>query len=232
LDHAGAAGWWAQQGATVYVHEVGAPHLVNPERLLASAGRIYGDMMDRLWGEMLPAPEERVSGLKDGDTVEAGGLEFTALDTPGHAGHHITYRLDDVAFTGDVGGIRLPGETFVAMPTPPPEFRLETWCATVDRLRGEQFARLYPTHFGVADGPAEHWDQVEQVLTDTAQMIGDRTSAGAERSEIVREYTSFHRERAKAHGVSERVLARYECVNPSGMSVDGVMRYWAKKRSA
>jgi glyoxylase-like metal-dependent hydrolase (beta-lactamase superfamily II) len=232
LDHAGASGWWARRGSRVYVHHVGAPHLIAPERLMASAGRIYGDMMDRLWGEMVPAPENRVIAISDGDIVRAGGLEFVALDTPGHAGHHHAYRLGNVVFTGDVAGIRLPAESYVAMPTPPPEFHLETWCASVDRLAGEGFARLYPTHFGAIEDPASHWDEVKAILTESSEMVRRLSDDGAERESIVREYMAKNRERCSAHGVSESALARYECVNPSGMSVDGILRYWRKRRDA
>ncbi len=109
LDHAGAAGWWAQQGAQIYVHHLGGPHLVDPRRLIQSATRIYGEMMDTLWGEIVPAPADRVTTLYDGDTVSAGGLIFTALDTPGHANHHHSYLLETpdgrIAFTGDAAGV-------------------------------------------------------------------------------------------------------------------------------
>src|SRR5512143_2025441 len=106
LDHAGSAGWWARQGARIHVHPVGAPHLLDPEKLLASAQRIYGDQMDRLWGEFLPVPDDRLVIIQDGDEVEIDGLCFKALDTPGHANHHYAYLFGDVCFTGDIGGIR------------------------------------------------------------------------------------------------------------------------------
>ncbi len=134
LDHAGAAGWWAQQGAQVYVHHVGAKHLIYPTKLLASAQRIYGDQLDSLWGETLPAPETQVTALYDGDQVEVGGLSITALDTPGHASHHHVYQLEDIAFTGDAAGIQIPGPYFVDLPAPPPEFNLELWQHTIERL--------------------------------------------------------------------------------------------------
>jgi glyoxylase-like metal-dependent hydrolase (beta-lactamase superfamily II) len=122
LDHAGAAGWWAQRGAHVYVHEVGAPHLIDPTKLLASAGRIYGDRMDSLWGETLPAPAERVVAVEDGAVIEAAGLRIGAISTPGHAWHHHVFRLDDVAFVGDAAGIRIGDRTWIDIPAPPPEF--------------------------------------------------------------------------------------------------------------
>ena len=148
LDHAGAAGWWAQQGAQIYVHHVGAPHLIDPGKLLASASRIYGDQMDLLWGDVLPAPAERVTPIFDGDTVAVAGLAFTAMETPGHASHHHAYLLGDIVFTGDAAGIHLPELSMVDLPAPPPEFNLELWLSTVDRLREGNFKAIYPTHFG------------------------------------------------------------------------------------
>src|SRR5690606_40448063 len=116
LDHAGAAGWWAQQGARVYVHPMGAPHLVDPARLWASAGRIYGEAMESLWGSVVPAPPEQVRVVRDGQQITAAGVTLTAIDTPGHAGHHHTYRLGDVGFTGDAAGVRVPGSEWVSLP--------------------------------------------------------------------------------------------------------------------
>ena len=109
LDHGGAAGWWSRQGARVHVHPVGAPHLLNPEKLLASAQRIYGDDMGRLWGDFLAVPRDRLIEHADNDTIEIGGLAFTAIETPGHAEHHFAYLCEGTCFTGDIGGVRLNG---------------------------------------------------------------------------------------------------------------------------
>jgi glyoxylase-like metal-dependent hydrolase (beta-lactamase superfamily II) len=228
LDHAGAAGWWARQGARVHVHHVGAPHLVDPERLLRSAGRIYGDMIDRLWGQTQPAPSEQVFEVRDGDVIPAGGLEFTAIETPGHAGHHHVYRLGDVGFSGDAAGIRLPGNSFVALPTPPPEFDLQTWVASADRLANEGFAAVYPTHFGCIDDPGEHFTVVGSLLHETTEFVARRLRDGMGRDTLVRDYMRWNRERAAREGVSASDLMRYECVNPSAMSVDGIVRHLGK----
>ena len=134
LDHAGAAGWWARQGAQIYVHPAGAPHLVDPSKLWRSAGRIYGDQMEILWGHILPAPAEQVTTIADGETIEVAGLSLMALDTPGHAGHHHVYRLEDIAFTGDAAGVRISGSPWVSLPAPPPEFNRELWEKSLDRL--------------------------------------------------------------------------------------------------
>ena len=108
LDHAGAAGRLAQQGAEIYVHPVGAPHMLNPEKLLASAARIYGNRMESLWGEFVPVPEEKLHVVRDDEEIEIGELRFRPVNTPGHAGHHYAYIFEDICFSGDVGGVRIP----------------------------------------------------------------------------------------------------------------------------
>ncbi|MDQ2690623.1 MAG: MBL fold metallo-hydrolase, partial [Chloroflexota bacterium] len=127
LDHAGAAGWLARHGADVYVHPVGAPHLLDPEKLIASATRIYRDRMDALWGEVLPVPKENLHVVQDNQSILAGNLSFLAIDTPGHAEHHYAYLFEDICFTGDVGGVRIPGFQYLRCPMVPPELHLERW---------------------------------------------------------------------------------------------------------
>ena len=149
LDHAGAAGWVARQGAQIYVHPVGAPHMLNPEKLLASAARIYGDKMDSLWGEFLPVPESQLKVPKDAEAIVIGKLEFMPLNTPGHAEHHYAYLFEDICFSGDVGGVRIPGYQYLRVPMPPPELHIERWHESIARLRKEKFAHIAPTHFGI-----------------------------------------------------------------------------------
>jgi glyoxylase-like metal-dependent hydrolase (beta-lactamase superfamily II) len=230
LDHAGAAGWWAGQGARVHVHHIGAPHLIDPSRLLASAQRIYGDQMPTLWGEFLAAPADRVRVLHDGDVIEAGGVRFRAFDTPGHARHHMLLRLEDVAFTGDVAGIRLAGRPHLRLPTPPPEFDLDAWRASLARLRQEQFARLYLTHFGLVEDAARQWDDVEALLAVVTDFVREALAAGADRDAIVARFAEFEEARQAADGIADEASrARYAVIGPAGMSVDGLIRYWTKK---
>lgn len=232
LDHAGAAGWWAQHGAQVYVHHFGAPHLINPDRLLQSATRIYGDKMDALWGEFLPSPAEQVTLVHDGDVLDMAGLQFTAVESPGHARHHHVFRLEDVAFTGDAAGIHLPGMPMIDVPAPPPEFDLEVWEATIDRLLAENFATLYPTHFGAVDNPTEHLTALKGLLRETAVTIKTYLDAGMERDDLVETYNNWNRTRAREAGMSDTAIHQYETSNPWYMSVDGVSRYWRKQAKA
>ena len=164
LDHAGATGTLVRRfpDLRVYVHEIGAPHLIDPERLLRSAARLYGDDMDRLWGEVVPVPEANVTTLRGGETVE--GLRV--LYTPGHASHHVTYFDEGTgdAFVGDVGGVLVPPTSEVWIPTPPPDIDLELWGASIAAVRELGPARLGLTHFGPVDDPAEHLDAAEEEL--------------------------------------------------------------------
>lgn len=229
LDHSGAAGHLAQKGATIYVHHKGAPHIVDPSRLLESAGRIYKGMMDRLWGDTVPAPKDRVRALEDGAKIEIGDHTFTALDTPGHAGHHMTWVYQDTAFTGDVGGVRLQGERFLSLPAPPPEFDLEKWQQSLKRLRGVKPARLCPTHFGCFEDVEEHLDRLEEIMLGSTELVQSLMKRGHDRDRILTEYTRFNRERARQDGVLDQVWEAYEKANPLFMSVDGLMRYWRKR---
>ncbi len=229
LDHAGAAGWWAQQGACVYVHHVGAPHLVDPSRLLSSAQRIYGDMMDPLWGQTSPAPAERVRPLHGGETLELGGLRFTVMDTPGHAWHHLVFRLNGVAFTGDVAGVRLPGQRFLSLPAPPPEFHLERWQETLRRLSDANLERLYLTHFGAVENVPAHLLALSDLIDQAAEFVRIRVVEGVEREALLEQYMTWTHERAAACDLSEQAFHQYETANPTFMSVDGLRRYWRKR---
>ena len=229
LDHAGAAGWWARRGARVYVHHVGARHLIDPSRLLTSAERIYGDAMDRLWGKTLPAPEEQVHPLRDGDTIEVCGLRFIALDTPGHAKHHVVYQLGDVAFTGDVGAVRLQQSQFISLPAPPPEYDREVWQTTLMRLRGIDLTTIYPTHYGPVSDVDLHFQALSELIDQATEFVHVRMQAGMGRDALAKEYLAWARDRAAAHGVSAKESQALDLANPTLMSVDGITRYWRKK---
>ena len=229
FDHAGAAGWWATRGTRVWVHPKGAPHLIDPSRLEASARRIYGDAMDELWGPITPAPAERVSTLEDGQTIEIEGLRVTALDTPGHANHHLVYRIGDVAFTGDLAGIRLPGTEWIDLPAPPPEFDLEKWKASLDRLRGEDLAKIYRTHFGPSEDVAAEIDRTEALLEEIAEYIRGLLAGDLDRDSMIERYADWVRRRGVAAGAGAETLRACEVTNPRDMSVDGIVRYWRKR---
>lgn len=235
LDHAGAAGWWARQGATIYVHPLGAPHLVDPSKLLASARRIYGDQMDYLWGEFLPAPAERVRVVNNGDLLEVANIQIEVVETTGHARHHHTYCINveggagGIAFTGDSAGVCLPGADYLAVPAPPPEFDLEAWETTLDRLAALNLKTIYPTHYGAVDDPAAHFRRYRPLVRESAMFVKARMDEGLNRDQIVARCSAWHEERAEAAGLNAEMRERYNKVFNPEMGVDGIMRYWGKK---
>ena len=230
LDHAGAAGRLSRYGAQIYVHPIGAPHLLNPEKLLASATRIYGDAMDTLWGEFLPVEQDQLHVVEDAQEIVIGNLRFVALSTPGHAEHHHVYLFENICFSGDVGGVRIPGFPYLRVPMPPPELHIEKWRATLNRLRGQKFARIAPTHFGIYDDPEWHLREVEKGLDAAERWLEATMPADPPVDELRAQYTAWMDAQAREEGLSEAVLKSFNLANPLGMSVDGLTRYWRKVR--
>ncbi|HET9587360.1 MAG TPA: MBL fold metallo-hydrolase [Anaerolineales bacterium] len=234
LDHAGAAGWLARQGAEIYVHPVGAPHMINPEKLLASAGRIYGSKMQSLWGEFLPVPEDKLRVPQDGERILIGNLEFVPVNTPGHAEHHYAYLFEDICFSGDVGGVRIPGYPYLRIPMPPPELHLGRWRESIARLKKGKFKRIAPTHFGLYNDAEWHLHEVEKGL-DSAErwlekMMAEDPSPPVEA--LRQSFTDWMEEEAVQMNLSPDVMKAYQLANPPGMSADGLLRYWKKVRTA
>lgn len=232
LDHAGAAGWLARQGAEVFVHPVGAPHMLNPEKLLASATRIYGDKMDTLWGEFLSVPEDRLTVVEDAKEIVIGNLNFLPIDTPGHAYHHYSYLFEDICFTGDVGGVRISSHPYLRLPMPPPELHLEKWRASVNRLQQEKINRIAPTHFGIFDDPEWQLNELEKELDAVSRWLDTVMPADPPIVELRQSFSDWMDEQALASELSETVTNVYEVANPVGMSADGLQRYWRKYRQA
>jgi glyoxylase-like metal-dependent hydrolase (beta-lactamase superfamily II) len=230
LDHAGAAGWWARQGAQIYVHAIGQPHLVDPSRLRESVQRIYGDSMELLWGEIVPAPADCITPVTDNMAIEVAGLTLRAIETPGHAWHHHSYRLGDIAFAGDAAGVCLDNSPWVSLPSPPPEFNLEAWRKTLDRLQDESLAALYLTHFGRVDHVEEHLGRVGDVMEKMSEFVRVRLETGVGRNQLVRECVGHLAESAEAQGLTEEGWRQYESVIPTFMSVDGIIRYWQRRQ--
>lgn len=232
LDHAGAAGALARAGAAVYVHPVGAPHLLNPEKLLASAGRIYGEMMDTLWGEFLPVPPEKLVIAQHEQEIAIGRLRFTPLNTPGHAEHHFAYIHDDLCFSGDVGGVRLPGYRYLRAPMPPPELHLPRWRESLRTLRGAGFRRIAPTHFGIFEDAAWQLDALDAALAETERWLEQVMPADPDVETLRVGFAALMETQARAVGLSAEDMSAFALANPIGMSADGLMRYWKKVRMA
>jgi glyoxylase-like metal-dependent hydrolase (beta-lactamase superfamily II) len=215
LDHAGAAGSLVREhpGLQVHVSEIGAPHLVDPSRLEASARRLYGDAFDKLWGELAPVPKANLHVV--GSTV----LGLMCFPAPGHARHHVCY-LDREAtlFAGDAAGVRIPPHTAVLPPTPPPEFDLEAWLATIDEIEARDPQRLALIHFGVVDDPESHLAELRRRLAEWVDVVG----AGAEEEAFAQ-----HVRRELGDGADD-----YEHAMPFWQSYAGLKRYVERRPAA
>jgi glyoxylase-like metal-dependent hydrolase (beta-lactamase superfamily II) len=234
LDHAGASGHLAGllPNATFYVHELGYPHLADPSKLVTSATRIYGERMDELWGEARPVPEERLVVLGDGEEVGAAGGRLVAHDTPGHAYHHLAYLEPDSGslFAGDVAGIRLPGQSYVRPPTPPPEIDVEAWVRSIENIRKMAPVTLHPTHFGSYEDVERHLSELEQRLQDWLLFVEGRSHEGASREEISEELRTKGDAEMLAEGADPEESERYDLAGNYEMLTAGILRYVEKRR--
>jgi glyoxylase-like metal-dependent hydrolase (beta-lactamase superfamily II) len=233
LDHAGATGTLVHErpDLRVYVHEKGAPHLVDPGKLLASATRLYGDAMDRLWGEVRPVPAGAIEVLRGGERFSAGGREFDVAYTPGHASHHVSYLSDaGVAFVGDTASVRLNPGGFNLPPTPPPDIEVEMWresLAVIGRWNAET---LFITHFGPHAPARAH-------LTETADRL--EWVSGLAKVSLAREGTDEDREAWFADEIRRELRRRtsdadakaYEIAGRFDLNWRGLARYWRTRGS-
>lgn len=230
LDHAGAAGWLANHGAQIFVHERGAPHMLDPSKLLASATRIYQDNMEALWGDFLPVPQSQLTSLIDNSEIQVDSFTFRALDTPGHANHHMAYMLEDICFCGDVGGIRIKsiGPKHLRMPMPPPEFHPPKWRESISRLKKERISIIAPTHFGMFDDVTWHLDALTTELDAAEDWMRKTMPLDLDISKLREEFVAWAMDRSMEIGINASSLDAFEKANPSGMSADGIKRYWEK----
>jgi glyoxylase-like metal-dependent hydrolase (beta-lactamase superfamily II) len=212
LDHAGAAGVLVREhpGLQVHVSAIGAPHLLDPSRLEASARRLYGDEFDTLWGELAPVPEANVLPV---------GTQVVGLDcfpSPGHASHHVCYLGGDgTLYAGDAAGVRILPSRFVLPPTPPPEVDLEAWASTLDAILKRTPERLALIHFGVAEDPPRHLQELRERLERWSERVRD----GASEEE-------FEQLAAADLGPDRESYAQ---AMPFWQSYAGLKRYWEKR---
>jgi glyoxylase-like metal-dependent hydrolase (beta-lactamase superfamily II) len=212
LDHAGAAGVLVREHPDLQVHvsEIGAPHLIDPSRLEASARRLYGDEFDTLWGELTPVPEKNVV------VVDARVIGLECFPSPGHASHHVCYLDGDgTLYAGDAAGVRILPSSFVLPPTPPPEVDLEAWIATLDEIERRSPERLALIHFGVAEDPQRHLGELRERLEDWSARVRD----GATEEQ-------FEELAAADLGADEEA---YQQAMPLWQSYAGLKRYWEKR---
>jgi glyoxylase-like metal-dependent hydrolase (beta-lactamase superfamily II) len=219
LDHAGATGVLCRRfpDLQVYVHENGAPHLIDPSKLLKSAGRLYGDDMWELWGEVAPVPEERIHALSGGETVDG----FRVAYTPGHASHHVCYLHEDSgdAYVGDVAGVRIPPYELTVAPTPPPDIDVEAWLDSLHTVASWNPQSLCLTHFGRVTEVAEHLHRMRSALVDSA----DSARLDGEERFIA------NMEERLGRATDPATVECFEQAAPPNQMYMGLERYWRKK---
>jgi glyoxylase-like metal-dependent hydrolase (beta-lactamase superfamily II) len=219
LDHSGATGVLCRRfpKLEVYVHETGAPHLIDPSKLLQSAGRLHGDDMWELWGEVAPVPEERVHVLKGGETVEG----FKVAYTPGHASHHVCYLHEDSgdAYVGDTAGVRIPPYDHTIAPTPPPDIDVEAWLDSLHTVASWNPQSLCLTHFGRVTDVADHLHRLRCALTaqaDSARLDGEERFIAKIESEL-------------GGATDPATVEVFEQAAPPDQLYQGLERYWRKR---
>ncbi len=221
LDHAGATGVLMRRypHLTGYVHEAGAPHLADPAKLLKSAGRLYGDRMDELWGEVAPADPERLQTLGGGETVEGMRVAYT----PGHASHHVCFLHEESgdAYVGDMAGVRLPGRPYTVAPTPPPDIDVEAWLESVDAIDAWKPDALCLTHFGRYEDVGEQLERVRGSL---------RAEAGMARDLSAEKFAAWSESETRATLDPVTADALLQAAPPDQLGL-GLRRYWDKKAS-
>lgn len=235
FDHAGAAWWLAGHGATIHVHTVGARHLADPERLVASAARIYGARMEAMWGAIEPVPADRINALADGAVIQSAGLRFEVLETLGHARHHHAFILDSpdgrIGFVGDAAGMIGRPSGAVLLPTPPPDLDVDDWHRSIGRLRDARLDRIWLTHFGPVDDPAAVLDQAEDALRSDIDLLGGLLERGEDDPAMREAYRRHLVERLRSAGASDVEVRRRVGDGHLDMNLAGVRRWFERRRA-
>jgi len=232
LDHAGAVGTLVRENPAlrVYVHVKGAPHMIDPGKLLVSATRLYGGDMERLWGEVLPVPERNLVILNGGEQIEEGGRALEVAYTPGHASHHVSYFVKDaaLAFVGDTAGVKVMPDGDVLPPTPPPDVDLPAWSDSLERIEMWHPDTLFLTHFGPAAPVGTHLGALRENLEAASRLA----QASLERDGTDEEREKWFDEecrRALRRRMSESDARIYEVAGRFDLNWRGLARFWRKR---
>ena len=233
LDHAGVTGTLVRENPAieVFVHARGAPHMIDPAKLLASAGRLYGADMDRLWGDFVAVPADRVRVLKGEERIVAGGRDLDVAYTPGHASHHVAYfdASSGVAFVGDTAGIRRTNRDYIMPPTPPPDIDLDAWRVSEDRILSWAPDTLFLTHFGPFHGARMHFQdmfvRLEAWSAIVRRLLADQSLDEEGRQQAFVDEALLDLKRK----VGEPQAEQYSRAGRLDYSWQGLSRYWRKK---
>ena len=231
LDHAGASGTILERvpAVRVYVHDVGAPHMADPAKLLASATRLWGDQMDALWGPFLPVPKSQVTALTGEERLDVAGRTLQVAYTPGHAKHHVSF-LDEqsgMAYVGDTAGIRVAGD-YTFAPTPAPDIDIDAWHRSLDRIEAWQPVSLFLAHFGPITPARAHLARYRPALTAQAELVRDLMKSGRSEEEQIRAFVEQMRT-ATRQALPEPDARATELAAPFDQLWRGLERYWRKK---
>ncbi len=232
LDHAGATGALLRENPrlAVYVHKLGAPHMIDPSKLLASAARLWPNDLERLFGETLPVPAQNLHILEGGETITLGARKIEVVYTPGHASHHVSYfeSLESVAFVGDTTGVRIEGHPYVMPATPPPDIDLRIWDSSFAAILERKPARLFLTHFGFSENPPEHIAQFRDRLHRWAAIAEKIIRTAKSDSAAMESFMATMRGEISEHLPAEEV-EHYVFSAGLNLSFLGLARYLRKR---
>lgn len=235
LDHAGACGALVRENPRlrIYVHSRGAPHMADPCKLLDSARRLYGDTMQRLYGEFLAVPQSNLCILEGGEALSFGSRQLQVVYTPGHGSHHVTYfdALEGVAFVGDTAGIAIEGHPYILPATPPPDINLELWNTSLDAIAALEPKRLFLTHFGFSSHPARHIASYRERLLCWSDLVAKILSEGVEESQASEAFISTIAAEAR-QTLSREEVDHYLFNGALHLSWLGLARYHRKRAAA
>jgi glyoxylase-like metal-dependent hydrolase (beta-lactamase superfamily II) len=235
LDHAGATGALVRENPrlAVYVHKLGAPHMIDPSKLLASAARLWPNDLERLFGETLPVSAQNLHILEGGETITLGARKIEVVNTPGHASHHVSYfeSLESVAFVGDTTGVRIEGHPYVMPATPPPDIDLGIWDSSFAAILKRKPARLFLTHFGFSENPPDHIAQFRDRLHRWAAIAEKIIRTAKSDSAAMESFMSTMRGEISEHLPAEEV-EHYVFSAGLNLSFLGLARYLRKRAQA
>lgn len=227
LDHAGAAWWFAKNGANIYVHPFGERHLVNPEKLISSAEIIYGNNMKRLWGDIKAINENKVIPVKDKERIKINDMEIKALHTPGHAKHHISWVIGDSIFTGDVVGAKINNGPLVPA-CPPPDINIKEWEKSLEIIKKENPKYLYFTHFGKFSYNEREVVDLQNTLKEWLIWVKKNEDIGE--PILIEKFESYINKSLKNKLIDDETIEQYCIANPPYMSILGLKRVLMKNK--
>jgi glyoxylase-like metal-dependent hydrolase (beta-lactamase superfamily II) len=236
MDHAGATGALVRENPrlAVYVHSKGAPHMIDPSKLMASAARLWPNDLDRLFGPMLPVPPENLRILEGGETLTLGSRKVEVVYTPGHASHHVSFFEDQegVAFVGDTAGIRIEGSSYVMPATPPPDIDLGIWENSFAAILARKPSRLFLTHFGYSDSVAEHIALIREALHRWAAIAEKSIRGAASEAAAMESFISAAFAEVQQHLPEGGEAEHYAFSASLNLSFLGLARYLRKRAEA